>query len=83
MPADREPTALIAAHQYYPGVTVRLTGGDGNAFGIIGAVSRALTLAERAGDVPADAGAKWTQAALRAESYDELLRLARRTVTVE
>ena len=75
--------AGAAEHVCYPGVTVALTGGDGNVFAVIGAVARALTLAERRRAVPADAGGKWTVAALACKSYDEVLRLALRTVAVE
>lgn len=60
----------------YPAVSVQLTGRDGNALSIIGAVARALRGAERDGAVPAGAAAKWTAAAWASGSYDGLLRLA-------
>lgn len=60
----------------YPEVNVQLTGNDGNAFAIMGRVSRALRDAGHAGDV----------AEYRIESmdgdYDNLLRVAAKYVTV-
>lgn len=61
----------------HPEVEVQLTGEDGNVFGVIGRVSRAL---KRAG-LP-DAAAEFTAAAFNAESYDEVLRLCMDTVSV-
>ena len=56
----------------------QLTGTDGNAFAIVGQVSRAL---KRAGH---DARAKeWVTAAMNSDSYDALLRLAFDYVEVE
>lgn len=48
----------------------QLTGEDGNAFAIIGRVSRAL---RRAGY--ADYATEWTHRAMSCGSYDELLQL--------
>ena len=62
----------------YPQVTVRLVGTDGNAFALIGAVSRAL---KNAGE--RDAAEAFTQSAFAAKSYDALLQLICRTVEVE
>jgi hypothetical protein len=62
----------------YPDVTVHLsTGQDGNAFAVIGAVSRALRR-----EVGADAAAQFTQDCLAQESYDALLGFIQRTVNV-
>ena len=59
-------------------VTVKLTGGDGNAFVIIGKVSGAL----RRGGFPEAADA-FAKAAMDCASYDDVLRLAITTVEVE
>ena len=59
----------------YQTVHVQLTGGDGNAFAIIGTIRQALHR-----EVSADAAAEFTEAAMACRSYDELLALA--TVTV-
>lgn len=61
----------------YPDVEVTLTGTDGNAFAIIGNVSKAL---KRAGE--RDAAREWSDAAMACESYDALLVLAMQTVEV-
>jgi hypothetical protein len=61
----------------YPDIHVRLTGTDGNAFAIIGAVSRAL---RRAGHV--QAAEEFPVRAMECESYDELILLAMTTVKV-
>lgn len=61
----------------YPDVRVRLTGLDGNAFVLIGAVSGAL---RKAGHK--DAASVFGKSAMACGSYDELLRLCTRTVTV-
>jgi hypothetical protein len=60
----------------YDDVTVQLTGQDGNAFNIIGLVSKAL---KQAGH-PTD---EWTEAAFDCGSYDALLVLAMETVHVQ
>lgn len=62
----------------YPDVTVRLVGEDGNAFSVIGRVSRAL---KRAG-YP-EAAAEFQAQAFDCRDYDELLRLCTTTVMVE
>ena len=59
-------------------VTVKLTGQDGNAFAVIGAVVGAL---KRAGH--ADGAKEFGDAAFKSESYDALLQLAMQTVEVE
>lgn len=61
----------------YPDVHVQLTGQSGNAFAIIGAVSRALRR-----EVGADAATQFTSTAMEQESYDALLRFAMSTVNV-
>lgn len=68
----------MSAAVKYPGVKVQLTGEDGNAFAIIGAVSKAL---KRAGH--ADAAAEFSKAAFASESYDALLQLCAKTVEVK
>ena len=62
----------------YPDLTVKLIGGDGNSFVIIGSVAKALRR-----DVGADAASEWTAAAWKCGSYDELLRLAMAWVDVQ
>lgn len=61
----------------FPHVEVQLTGEDGNAFAIIGRVSKAL---KRAGE--SEGAADFQTTAFACESYDALLQLAMRTVTV-
>jgi len=61
----------------HPEVEVQLSGEDGNAYAIIGAVAKGL---RRAGH-PEDA-TRWNTWAMQSESYDQLLRRAMRTVTV-
>jgi hypothetical protein len=61
----------------YPGVRVRLVGQDGNVFGIIGAVSRALRV-----QVGMDAERTFHRAAFDAATYDDVLRIVMRTVDV-
>lgn len=61
----------------YPEVEVELIGQDGNAFNLIGIVSKAL---ER--NVDSQAALQFRSAAMFASSYDELLALIQRTVTV-
>jgi hypothetical protein len=61
----------------YPDVEVQLTGRDGNAFAIIGAVSRALRR-----EVDADAATRFTTAAMEQGSYEELLTFVQSTVNV-
>lgn len=62
----------------YPNVTVKLVGEDGNAFAVIGAVSKAL---KKAGEV--EAAKEFTDKAFQSESYDALLQLCMKTVNVE
>lgn len=63
----------------YPDVTVQLSKGqDGNAFMVIGAVSKALR--RKHGNDPANEFAK---AAMDCGSYNEILRLCMSTVNVE
>ena len=61
----------------YPGVNVQLSGEDGNVFLIISRVSRAL---KRAGYD--DAAKEFSAAAMKAPSYDAVLRLCMETVNV-
>ncbi len=61
----------------YPDVQVQLIGEDGNVFGIIGRVSRAL---RRAGY--GDAATEFSTAAFAAHSYDEVLQMVMSTVEV-
>ena len=65
------------AQPTYPHVHVQLTGADGNAFAIIGAVAKALRR-----DVGPDAATTFTTAAFACGSYDDLLRLAMTTAEV-
>jgi len=61
----------------YPEVVVQLTGEDGNAFAIIGAVNRALREAE----VSVEECQKFLDEA-KSSDYDNLLRTAMKWVTV-
>ena len=70
--------AVVVNLPKYPDLTVRLSGGDGNALAIIGAVRRALKR-----EVGRDAAAEWTAAAWQCQSYDALLRLALAWVDAE
>lgn len=58
--------------------TVKLIGQDGNVFGIIGAVSKAL---KRAGQP--DQAKEFTEAAFASDSYDAVLRLVMEYAEVE
>jgi hypothetical protein len=62
----------------FPEVVVQLTGEDGNAFVIIGAVRKAMRLA---GVSDEDVEA-YTNAAMEGD-YNQLLRVTMQTVTVE
>lgn len=61
----------------YPDVTVKLIGKDGNAFSIMGEVTRAM---RRAGKV--DGIDAFMAEATSAESYDAFLRVVMKTVDV-
>ena len=62
----------------YPGVKVTLTGEDGNAFAIMGAVDKAL----RKAGVSADERAKYKAESMSGD-YDNLLVTAMNWVTVD
>ena len=62
----------------FPSITVKLTGTDGNAFVIIGRVTRAL---RDAGHLAA--ANAFASDAMTCQSYDELLQFAMKTVDVE
>ena len=61
----------------YPDVEVVLVGEDGNAFSIIGKVSKALK--REVGHTEAE---EFRDEAFNAESYDHLLQIVQRTVVV-
>ena len=61
----------------YPEVQVQLSGNDGNAYAILGAVTNAL---KKAGVEKAERDAFYTEAT--ADDYDHLLRTAMRWVEV-
>ena len=61
----------------YPEIEVQLTGQDGNAFAVMGAVSNAL----RKGGVPKDEINEYTTQSMSGD-YDNLLRTAMNWVTV-
>ncbi|MFI0742439.1 hypothetical protein ACH4PU_30835 [Streptomyces sp. NPDC021100] len=61
----------------YPDLRVRLTGTDGNVFAVIALVRRALRSAGHH-----DAATEFAGMATRSQSYDEVIRLAMRTVDV-
>jgi hypothetical protein len=62
----------------YPNVSVHLTGGDGNAFAVIGKVAKAL---QRAG-VPAAEVSQFRSEATSGD-YDNVLQTAMRWVDVD
>ena len=62
----------------YPNVTVQLTGNDGNAFAIMGAVNKAL---KKAGATEEELKAYYAEST--SGDYDNLLRTAMRWVNVE
>ena len=62
----------------YPDITVQLTGTDGNAFAVLGAVLAAL----RQAGVPAEERKAFQQEAT-AGTYDQLLRVVMRWVEVD
>lgn len=61
----------------YPQVEVQLTGTDGNAFSIIGKVSKAIRR-----EVGNDEADKFSHDAMDSGSYDELLQFVMATVDV-
>lgn len=61
----------------YPDLEVQLTGTDGNAFAVMGAVGKAL----RKGGVPKDERDA-VQAEMMAGDYDHLLQTAMKTLAV-
>lgn len=62
----------------FPDVKVQLTGQDGNAYAIMGAVQRAMRRAE----IPQEEIESYLNRSMNSESYDELLQVAMDTVTV-
>lgn len=73
---EREKDTMTADLRY-PNITVQLTGTDGNAFAIIGAVNKAL----RRGHVPADEIKEFTDDAMSSD-YNHVLVTAMRWVDV-
>ena len=67
----------ITTKPKYPNITVQLTGNDGNAFAIMGAVRKALKREK----VSADEIAEYTKQSTSGD-YDNLLRVAMSWVTV-
>ena len=61
----------------YPDVTVQLSGCDGNVFGVIGKVSKAIR------QKSPEQAATFTSKAMSSESYDDVLRLCMEYVNVE
>ncbi len=66
------------ANTTYPDITVQLSGTDGNAFSVIGKVQKAIRSAEGV-----DAARRFSEEAMQAGSYDELLQFCMSTVNVE
>lgn len=64
-------------HERYPGITVKLSGTDGNAFAVMGAVTRAMRKAK----VPEETRAEFISEAT-AGDYDHLLRTCMAWVVV-
>ena len=62
----------------YPGITVQLTGENGNSFFIIGRVTRAL----RRNDVPTEEIKQFTDEAMSGD-YDNILQTCMKWVNVE
>ena len=62
----------------YPNITVQLTGNDGNAFAIMGAVRKAL----RRANVSSEEIAEYTAQSTSGD-YDNLLRVAMAWVTCD
>ena len=58
-------------------IKVQLTGNDGNVFGIIGAVAKALKRADRR-----DLADEFEQKAFKSESYDDVITLCKEYVVV-
>ena len=67
----------ITTKPKYPNITVQLTGNDGNAFAIMGAVRKALKREK----VSADEIAEYTKQSTSGD-YDNLLRVSMSWVTV-
>jgi hypothetical protein len=61
----------------YPDVTVKLIGGDGNAFSVISVVAGAIRRSHGTA-----AYVEFTNAAFDCDSYDDVLRLAMTTVNI-
>lgn len=61
----------------YPDVTVELVGQDGNAFGVIGRVRKAIQRAHGG-----EAAKAFSDAAFECDSYDALLMFVMRTVDI-
>lgn len=64
--------------QLYPEITVKLTGKEGNAFGVIGAVTKAM----KAVKVPPEKIHAFTEECM-AGDYNHLLRTCMKWVNVE
>ena len=62
----------------FPEVEVQLTGNDGNAYAIMGAVQKAMRRAE----IPQHEIEEYLNKSMNSQSYDELLQVALKTVTV-
>jgi hypothetical protein len=74
---NQQPKEYLMNEPKYAGIEVQLTGNDGNAFAIMGAVSKAL---RRAG-VSAEEVEEYTSESMSGD-YDNLLRTAMAWVTV-
>lgn len=74
---DATPNTTDPAGPRYPGIQVQLTGQDGNAFYILGAVQKAM----RKAGISQEERDEYRKAAT-AGSYDNLLRVTMRWVTV-
>jgi hypothetical protein len=59
-------------------ITVQLSGEDGNVFSIIGRCKRAISRGHGH-----DAAKRWSDKAMSAESYDEVLQFCMATLDVE
>lgn len=68
----------MATEVTYPDVTVRLTGGDGNAFFVMAKVKKAIAQAH--GE---EAAVAWRAEALESGSYDALLCFCMDSVNVQ
>lgn len=74
----KKKVKLMATEPKYPNIIVPLSGEDGNAFAIMGAVTKAL----RRGGVPANEITEYSNESMSGD-YNNLIQTAMKWVTVE